>query len=105
LFLVLLYEVPFCHLKCDKALEELKPSTYKKLLKNKKMMRVVTEKFMTFMGVTGKPNRTGIARDRVHVPEHMWKLYNKWNNENEKVKETADTARVLHNGKQGILRE
>ena len=66
-------------------------------MRNKKLLGMVEKKFMRFMGLSGpKPNRT---KSRVHVPDHMWDLYYKWNRENHDKSELADTARLIHSGK------
>ena len=85
--------------KCTEIPEEFQPTEAKKLLKkNRKLLGMVEQKFMSFMGLSGKPNRT--RKEQVHVPDHMWKLFNKWNRENEKmVEQHADTARLIHSGR------
>ena len=84
--------------KCAEIPEDFKPTAAKKLLKNRKLLGMVEQKLRTFMGLSGKPkNRT--RKRQVHVPDHIWKLYNKWNNkDNEKMIEPADTARLIHSG-------
>ena len=90
--------IPNAFPKCANIPEDFKPTAAKKLLKNRKLLGMVEQKFMSFMGLSEKPkNRT--RKRQVHVPDHIWKLYNKWNRENEKMTEHADTARLLHSGK------
>ena len=85
--------------KCAEIPEDFKPTAAKKLLKNRKLLGMVEQKLRSFMGLSGKPkNRT--RKRQVHVPDHIWKLYNKWNNKDndEKMSEPADTARLIHSG-------
>ena len=90
---------------CDPSFDNKKDIKSKPIIsKNKKMLEMVERKFLDFMGISEKPNQK--LRQSIKVPDHLWKLYYKWSDENyeDYDKNNADTARVIyHDGKTSLF--
>lgn len=67
------------------------------MFRDKKVLKIVEQKFMGFMGLKERP-ANNVTKHNVKVPDHLWKLYYKWSDENyqDHDKENADTARLFH---------
>lgn len=100
---------------CDKAPNRHKQPTYKpqqstssfstrKVVNNKKLFKLAEQKFLGFLGL--KERASNYTRHNVKVPEHLWKIYYKWSDENyqDKDKENADTARLFYHNGEYILK-
>lgn len=87
-------------LQMEKAQETTSTSrgklTTKSPVRNKRMLKMVEQRFMSFLGVKGTPTKT--LNKELKVPEHLLKLYYKWSDDNFKDydKNNADTARVVY---------
>ena len=67
--------------------------------KSNKLIKLIEKAFMNIMGLTRRPEK---RNKKVEVPDHLWKLYYKWSDENYEDfdKNNADTARIIyHDGK------
>nr|ABA42601.1 BMP2/4 [Podocoryna carnea] len=70
---------------------------YKTITKDEKILKMVKQRFLDFLGIKGKPARKPSKRN-IKVPDYLWKLYYKWSNDNyeDYDKNNADTARVIY---------
>lgn len=94
-------------LQMEKAQETTSTSrgklTTKSPVRNKRMLKMVEQRFMSFLGVKGTPTKT--LNKELKVPEHLLKLYYKWSDDNFKDydKNNADTARVVYHSSQYLF--